>query len=78
VGARAKHARWLARVRWVARAKRALGARAKYALGTHEARAFAGFNEHPLVNLIANSFKFEISNFFKLESFQLPFLFGLH
>jgi len=27
-----------------------LGARAKHALGTREARAFAGFNEHPLVN----------------------------
>ena len=26
---------------------RALGARAKHALGTREARAFAGFNEHP-------------------------------
>jgi len=32
------------------REARALGARAKHALGTREARAFAGFNEHPLVN----------------------------
>ena len=31
------------------RGSRALGARAKHALGTREACAFAGFNEHPLV-----------------------------
>ena len=34
------------------REARALGARAKPALGTREARAFAGFNEHPLVILV--------------------------
>jgi len=31
-----------------------LGARAKHALGTREARAFACFNEHPLVNIKLN------------------------
>jgi hypothetical protein len=53
-----------ARVRWHARsacvggacearvgqARRTRWARASHALGTREARAFAGFNEHPLVN----------------------------
>jgi len=38
------------------REARALGARAKHALGTREARAFAGFNEHPLVNILNEIF----------------------
>ena len=48
------------------REARALGARAKHALGTREARAlgaraFAGFNEHPLINYILRSTTFPIT-----------------
>jgi hypothetical protein len=61
VGARAKRVRWwrLRSTRWLARAKRVRWGDWKYALdmrvgwhalGTPEARAFSGFNEHPLVN----------------------------
>jgi hypothetical protein len=64
--ARAKRVRWGGwkyalglRVGWHAR-----GARAKHELGTREARAFSGFNEHPLVIYIRSTdFAIELGEF---------------
>jgi hypothetical protein len=48
------HARWLARA-------------GRHALGTREARAFSGFNEHPLVNYCNNN---KSCNFESHQSYQ--------